>query len=50
MRTAVDTSVLLDVLTDDSVHGSASSLALRQAAGEGALLAFILNIPQMNPW
>lgn len=39
MITAVDTSVLLDVLTGDQRHGPASAAALREAMGEGALLA-----------
>jgi len=38
MITAVDTSVLLDVLTGDPGNGPRSAAALRQAAAEGALI------------
>jgi len=37
--TAVDSSVLVDVLTNDSKHGATSLQALRAAAGVGALIA-----------
>jgi predicted nucleic acid-binding protein len=37
--TAVDSSVLLDVLLDDPKHGSGSLASLRRARGEGALVA-----------
>jgi predicted nucleic acid-binding protein len=39
MRTAVDTSVLLDVLTADATFGPASREALRRAIDQGALVA-----------
>ena len=39
MITALDTSVLLDVLTADPTHGRASAAALAQARQEGAILA-----------
>lgn len=39
MITAVDTSVLLDVLSGDRAHGPRSAAALRQASAEGALVA-----------
>lgn len=39
MITAVDTSVLLDVLSADAKHGPRSAAALRQASGDGALVA-----------
>jgi predicted nucleic acid-binding protein len=39
MKTAVDTSVLLDVLTGDPVFGEASRVALRRAFDTGALVA-----------
>ena len=39
MITALDTSVLLDVLTADPAHGRASAAALAQARQEGAILA-----------
>ncbi|MBN2576426.1 MAG: type II toxin-antitoxin system VapC family toxin [Deltaproteobacteria bacterium] len=38
MRTAVDSSVLLDVLIGDARFADASEEALRRAAGEGALV------------
>jgi predicted nucleic acid-binding protein len=37
--TAVDSSVLLDVLSGDASHGPRSAAALRQASAEGALIA-----------
>lgn len=39
MITAVDTSVVLDVLAGDRDHGPRSAAALRQAAADGALVA-----------
>jgi predicted nucleic acid-binding protein len=36
--TAVDSSVLLDLLTGDTTHGPGSAAALRRAASEGALI------------
>lgn len=39
MITAVDSSVLLDVLAGDSGHGPRSAAALREASAEGALIA-----------
>jgi hypothetical protein len=36
--TAVDSSVLLDVLVADATHGMKSQAALRRAAAEGALI------------
>ena len=39
MITAVDTSVLLDVLSGDSEHGPPSAAILRRASAEGALIA-----------
>ena len=39
MITAVDTSVLLDILSGDRDHGPPSAVALRQASAEGALVA-----------
>ena len=39
MITALDTSVLLDVLTADPAHGRSSAAALAQARQEGAILA-----------
>jgi hypothetical protein len=37
MRTAVDTSVLLDVILDDPTHAERSEAALRVAAANGSL-------------
>ncbi len=39
MITAVDSSVLLDVLAGDQTHGPRSAAALRQASADGALIA-----------
>ena len=39
MITAVDTSVLLDILSGDRDHGPRSAAALRQASADGALVA-----------
>ena len=39
MITAVDTSVLLDVLAGDAEHGMRSAASLRQASADGALIA-----------
>ena len=38
MLTAVDSSVLVDVLTNSAVHADSSEQALRKAAGEGGLI------------
>lgn len=38
MITAVDASILLDVLVDDPVHGPSSSRALKRARNEGPLV------------
>ena len=39
MRTAVDTSVLLDILADDKTHGDASADALHAAFQAGKIVA-----------
>ena len=39
MISAVDTSVVLDVLAGDADHGPRSAAALRQASADGALVA-----------
>ena len=39
MITAVDSSVLLDVLSGDVAHGPRSAAALRRASADGALIA-----------
>jgi predicted nucleic acid-binding protein len=38
MRTAIDSSVILDVLMADPTHGDASEAALRKASAQGALI------------
>lgn len=38
MITAIDTSILLDLITDDPVHADSSQEALEKAYGEGALV------------
>lgn len=38
MRTALDSSVILDVLTDEAGQAERSAAAIRMASGEGALL------------
>ena len=38
MVTAIDTSVLVDVLIDDPTHAAASKAALRQASADGSLI------------
>jgi hypothetical protein len=38
MLTAVDSSVLMDVLTNSAAHADSSEQALRKAAGEGGLI------------
>lgn len=49
MRTAIDTSVLLDVLVDDPAHASGSESALRRAAAEGALLICECVLAELGP-
>lgn len=49
MRTAVDTSVLLDVLTDDSRYANDSEAALRQAREEGAVLVGETVVAEVRP-
>jgi len=49
MRTAVDSSVLLDVLTGDSAHADASERVLRQAAAEGALVVCECVLAEIAP-
>jgi|SRR5450759_1135886 predicted nucleic acid-binding protein len=39
MITAIDTNVVLDVVTADTKHGLASADAMRRAASEGSLIA-----------
>ena len=53
MVTAVDTSVLLDVLLNDPRHSGSSIAALRQAANEGSLViceaALAEIVPRLAP-
>jgi predicted nucleic acid-binding protein len=49
MVTAVDTSVLLDVLLNDPQHAPASIKALRQAAVEGPLLLGEVVLAEVAP-
>jgi hypothetical protein len=49
MVTAVDTSVLLDVLLNDPQHASASMTALRRAAGEGSLILCEIALAELTP-
>ena len=49
MRTAIDTSVLLDLLVDDPGYARASEAALRSAAGEGALLISECVLAELAP-
>jgi hypothetical protein len=49
MVTAVDTSVLLDVLLNDPQHATASMAALRQAAAEGQLMLGETTLAEIVP-
>lgn len=49
MRTAVDSSVLLDVLTDDPAFAEKSEAALRQAMAEGVLLVCETVVAEILP-
>ena len=49
MLTAVDSSVLLDVLTDSSAHGDSSERALRKAASEGGLVLCECVLAEIRP-
>ena len=49
MVTAVDTSVLLDVLLDDAQHGSASMAALQLAAAQGQLVVSAVALAELVP-
>ena len=50
MITALDTGVLLDVLTADPSRGSASAAALAQARQEGAILACDVVWAETGAW
>jgi predicted nucleic acid-binding protein len=49
MVTAVDTSVLLDVLLDDPKHASTSLVALHRAAAEGSLVISETSLAEVVP-
>lgn len=49
MRTAVDSSVLLDVLVDDPRFADASEAALRRAASEGSLIVCECVVAEIMP-
>lgn len=49
MKTAVDTSVLLDVLLNDPQHAPASLTALHRAAAEGALVISETALAELVP-
>lgn len=49
MITAVDSSVLLDLITDDPAHVSASERGLRQAMEQGRLVACECVIAEIRP-
>src|SRR2546426_11379949 len=49
MLTAVDSSVLLDVVTDSRSYADASEKALRKAAGEGGLVICECVLAEIRP-
>ncbi|MCH8473625.1 MAG: type II toxin-antitoxin system VapC family toxin [Opitutales bacterium] len=49
MRTAVDSSVLLDVLTDDPAFAETSEAALRKAMAEGVLMVCETVVAEILP-
>jgi predicted nucleic acid-binding protein len=49
MRTAIDSSVILDVLLADPRHGARSEASLRQCASEGALIVGECVIAEIAP-
>ncbi len=49
MVTAIDTSVLLDVLLNEPRHAPASIAALRQAAAEGSLILCEVALAEVAP-
>ena len=49
MRTAVDSSVILDVVVGDRRHGERSEVALRKAAGEGVLVIGECVLAEIRP-
>jgi predicted nucleic acid-binding protein len=49
MRTAIDNSVILDVLVADPKHGARSEAALRRCASEGALIVGECVVAEITP-
>lgn len=49
VRTAVDSSILLDVLVDDPTHSATSEAALRGATGEGVLVISDCVLAEIRP-
>lgn len=49
MRTAVDSSVILDVVADDPKHADRSEAALRRAAAEGVLVIGECVLAEIRP-
>lgn len=49
MRTAVDSSVILDVVVGDPTHANASEAALRRVASEGALVVGECVLAEIRP-
>lgn len=49
MRTALDSSVLLDIVTDDREFADASERALRQASAEGSLVVCECVLAELRP-
>lgn len=50
MKTAVDTNILLDILTDDREHGEASEVALRESVAAGPVVACPVVIAETLGW
>jgi predicted nucleic acid-binding protein len=49
MRTAIDSSVILDVVAGDPRHADASEIALRRVASEGALVVGECVLAEIRP-
>ena len=49
MLTAVDSSVLLDVITNSSLHANASEQALRKVSSEGGLIVCECVLAEIRP-
>jgi len=49
MRTAIDSSVILDVLINDPRHAARSEAALRRCAAEGALIVGECVVAEITP-